>query len=106
RGQALCSYLNVTTVNDYIKLGWVIYDATSRTFEKAEVAFPETFFDENSAALGPIVEVVDMNEDGALLGYGPDGIFLCDDGKCYAIDPPVGWFINPMGMNNNGEVLR
>jgi Protein of unknown function (DUF3466) len=96
RGQVLGEYVTVTLQNEYLEHGFFIYDNGTFT-----VPFPLSHDFEGGASIYPI----DMNEDGAVIGFRgtPSQIFFFDDGQFYDIALPDGWLLTSLGgMNNNG----
>jgi len=93
RGQILMYYITVTDQNEYIEQGAVIYD--NGTVTPLGKSFAHIG--------GPWIDFVDMNEDGAVLGWRPGGVFLWDDGLFFDIKFPEGWQITSLGGMNNRE---
>lgn len=93
RGQILMGFTIVTDQNETVESGAVIYDNGSI------IPLGKSF----QHVGGPWVEFVDMNEEGAVLGWRSSGVFLWDDGLFFDIKFPVGWRITQLGGMNNRE---
>jgi uncharacterized membrane protein len=100
RVHVLGEYITVTFQNEYLEHGFFVYDNGTFT-----VPFPLSHDFEGGASTYP----VDMNEDGAVIGFRhpndgtPSQIFFFDDGVFYDIPLPEGWLLASLGgMNNAG----
>jgi hypothetical protein len=100
RGQILMYYATVTDQNETIEQGAVLYD--NGTITPLGQSFAHVG--------GPWIDVSDMNEDGAVIGWrssseGPK-VFLWDDGLFFDIKFPEGWQVQSVaGMNNQEEFV-
>lgn len=103
KGQVLGEYITVTTRNDYLEHGWFIYDNG-----KFITDFPQSL----DYLGGPVLRLVDMNNDGEIIGQRSntgtdwDGIVLWEDGIFYPIElPPEYVSADVRGMNNRGQFV-
>jgi uncharacterized membrane protein len=98
KGQVLGEYITVTDMNEYVENGWFIYDNGN-----FQTDFPLSLAHEGG--LG--VYLIDMNNDGQIIGQRSDGsVFLWDDGIFYGVEFPADFhYPDVRGMNNKGQFV-
>jgi uncharacterized membrane protein len=98
KGQVLGEYITVTDLNEYVENGWFIYDNGN-----FQTDFPLSL----AHIGGPAHYLIDMNNDGQIIGQRGDGsVFLWDDGIFYGVEFPADYhYPDVRGLNNRGQFV-